>query len=114
MQFENRAPIVHRNDPETSAIAAEELGKSGRRDAQKTEVLRLVLKHPGLTSDELALHLEQVWDEARFVAARRLPDLKSDGHVEQGTIRVSEVGGRRCVTWWPTESGTRLIQELEG
>jgi hypothetical protein len=35
----------------------------------------------------------------RHMVARRLPDLKHDGLVEQGEMRTCKVTGRKAVTW---------------
>lgn len=92
--------LARRSDPGTSHEAAAEHVASGNNAAQRLAVLQWVRFAPGRTSDELA-HLMGV---SRHVTGRRLPDLERQGLVRRGEPRVSKVGGRRGLTWWPVDA----------
>lgn len=90
-----RNRIARATDPETSRLAADEITRSGARDAQAAEVLRRLREHPGSTSMELAgLGLD------RYAIARRLPELERLGLVRRGDARTCQTG-RLALTWWP-------------
>lgn len=93
--FENRAPIVGSKDPSTSAMAARELEESGARDSQKRDVYLACKSHPDRTSAELAVIARM----DRYMVARRLPDLRADGWVENPGKKVCLITGRMAVTW---------------
>ncbi len=93
--FANRELIAANVDPVTSHLAAADITHSGLRASQKRAVLNAVERFPGRTSAELA----DAADLDRYLVARRLPDLKHDGFVEQGEIRNCRVTGRKAVTW---------------
>jgi DNA-binding HxlR family transcriptional regulator len=94
--FPNCGPIAANADPATSHITGREITESGLRGRQKLGVLvalRSRINPP--TSAELA----QLMHMDRHMVARRLPDLKHDGLVEQGEMRTCNVTGRKAVTW---------------
>ena len=94
--FPNRQPIAASADPASSHIAAQQLTANGARGRQKRlvlDALRVFVKPP--TSAELA-HVAKL---DRHLVARRLPDLKADGFVEQRDMRTCTVTGHRAVTW---------------
>ena len=94
--FEDREVIVHRADPPTSALAAREITASGRRGAQKRMILDwLRLQTVPVTSAELA----RASSLDRHLVAKRLPDLRADGLVQQRDARLCGVTGRACITW---------------
>lgn len=87
----------HRNtDPPTSAEAEAEITADGTRENQAKRVLRLVERHNGYTSAELA----HIGDLDRHMVARRLPDLWQNGYVIKGAPRQCGISRRRAVTWW--------------
>lgn len=95
-------------DPDTSRQAAKFVVDSGTVAGQEAIMLRLVKDNPGKTSDELGeLAFKQTGNHKhdRFMAARRLAGLKNRGLVRQGDARISNVGGRRGVTWYAIEQG---------
>jgi hypothetical protein len=93
--FENKAPIVGSKDPVTSALAARELEESGARDSQKREVYFAVKQYPDRTSAELAV----ITGMDRYMLARRLPDLREDGWVENSGKKVCLMTGGLAFTW---------------
>lgn len=96
-----RGPIASTADPITSHESAERLTESGERDAQAEMVLGMVRTHPGLTSAELA----KQYGVDRYMVARRLPDLRADGFVRNGSMpRRCRVGKGSAVSWWPVEA----------
>jgi hypothetical protein len=38
--------------------------------------------------------------ESRYMPARRLPELESEGHVFRGQPRICKAHGGAAVTWW--------------
>ncbi len=93
--FENKAPIVGSKDPVTSAMAARELEDSGARDCQKRDVYLAVKRFPDRTSAELAV----ITGMDRYMLARRLPDLRVDGLIENPGKKICLKTGRLAVTW---------------
>jgi predicted HTH transcriptional regulator len=87
--------LSSRTDPPTSALAAADHDRTGRRETNRQRMLQAVRDCPSCTSDELGEHAEI----SRHEAARRLADLLHDGLVEQGPQRRSSICGRLCVTW---------------
>lgn len=89
--------LSHRNDPETSAMAAESVTQRGKRAAHVALIVAAVCSDPGKTSAELGeiVHLDRV------EAARRTSDAMADGLIEQGPKRTCTVCHSACVTWWP-------------
>ena len=90
-------PIAHRNDPETSSLAAEKSRKSGKTERDRQLILGALKRHPGSTSAELA----EILDIDRHIPGRRLPDLVKRGQVTQGMPRMCAACRNRSVTWWP-------------
>jgi len=101
------APVVHADDPSTSAEAAAEHTRSGRRDRHGRIVLGLVARYPGRTAIE-------IWqlataDEKRELkepqeVRRRCCDLLQAGLIVQGPRRVCTVRGTGMVVWRVVES----------
>jgi hypothetical protein len=89
-------PIARTTDPDSSRAAAEAITRSGERQRQTSEVLRLVREHPGRTS----LELTRFTDLDRYQVARRLPELEQGLRIRKGEIRACTVGNRPAVTWW--------------
>lgn len=95
------APRAANTDPETSHLAAERIKATGALGEQQRRVLELVRKFPGMTSAELAAHIDAVnWKDHRHMVARRLPEL-AGVHISRGEARACRVTGSKCVTWWP-------------
>jgi len=88
-------PIARRDDPETSKAAARDVTASGKRAKQAAECLSAVRMFPSSTSAELAVSAGL----DRYTAARRLPELRSRGLVENGPARLCRVTGRAAMTW---------------
>lgn len=87
-------------DPDTSHEAAAGHVASGANELQRAAVLAALVERPGMTSDEVAWAARM----GRHAAARRLPELERAGLVVRGAARVSAVGGRRGLTWYPAAS----------
>ena len=81
----------------TSHEAAREVEASGHAATQREACLRAVLGNPGRTSAEIAA--AEGFD--RYVAARRLPELRKMGFVKNGSARICKIQGRMSFTWWP-------------
>ncbi len=93
-----------RTDPDTSRIAADQAERSGLIGRQQHEVLALVRSHPGRTSAELGQLLGG--QDARFIVARRLPELERLGVVRRGDKRVCHAHGTMAGTWFATEGNS--------
>lgn len=96
----------HRNDPATSREAAEAHKASGRLGAQQQAVLQLVRQNNGSTSAELGA-VADLGPKARWIVARRLPELARAGEIRRGEARVCRVNGTRAVTWWWCASSSK-------
>jgi hypothetical protein len=92
------APKARATDPVTSHEAAEQAERSGLIGKQQAEVLELVRSHSGCTSAELGELLGG--HGARFIVARRLPELERLGKVRRGEKRTCRAHGTAAVTWW--------------
>lgn len=91
--------LSHRNDPETSFMAAERVAQRGKRAAHIALIVAAVCAEPGKTSAELA----ETVSLDRVEAARRTSDAMADGLIEQGPKRQCAVCHSTCVTWWPVK-----------
>lgn len=91
----SESPIAATRDPWTSHAAAREVTRSGARAIQQNVCLGAVRLWPGCTSAELARHIHS----DRWLAARRLPELRAAGLIKNGAARQCEVTGRMCLTW---------------
>lgn len=107
---ESFAPASRRTDPASSHLAEQEINKSGARQRQCDIVLWCVLRRNGATAKELAREAARrgIKDVDSYAFSRRLPDLEKKGLVQRGVLRECLVGGRRSVTWWPTDKGVSL------
>ncbi len=94
--FPNREPIAANADPASSHIAAREITESGLRGRQKREVLE-ALRACGMQRTSAEVAYDSKLD--RHMVARRLPDLREDGLVEQCEMHTCGVTGRKAVTW---------------
>jgi hypothetical protein len=92
----NRAPIAAKADPITSLLAAQNLTLSGARSAKKRRLVEFLrtCREP-LTS----LEISRALDLERHDVAKRLPDARRDGHLQNGPMRNCRVSGRLGVTW---------------
>ena len=88
---------TRRNDPHTSALAAEDVEASGAAQAQRNLCLAEVIKQPGKTAAEIA---HQTGLE-RHAPSRRLPELRDAGLVSNGRSRICAVTQRLSMTWFP-------------
>jgi len=93
--------LAHRNDPETSRLAAERHVESGANDSQCERVYNCLRNYLGCTSAELAEH----YGLDRTMVARRLPDLVKRKLARQGGKRLCTVTQSLSVTWWIAEGG---------
>lgn len=88
-------PIARNTDANTSHRAAAEITASGKRATQQHVMLRGVQAHPGKTSAELAV----ICGVDRYVAARRLPELRDAELVSNGESRRCSRTGKAAMTW---------------
>jgi predicted HTH transcriptional regulator len=79
-------PIVHSGDPQSSVIAAEQVTQSGWRASLKARVLETIVEHPGHTAGEIA----HILDLPSVDIRRRITDLKHDGVIWPGEMRLCE------------------------
>lgn len=91
--------LSHRNDPDTSSMAAERVTQRGQRAAHVALIVAAVCADPGKTSAELGESIQL----DRVEAARRTSDAMADGLIEQGPKRKCNVCHSTCVTWWPVQ-----------
>jgi hypothetical protein len=95
-KIRNDAPIAAKADPVTSLLAEENLTISGARSEKKKKLLEFLLSRgEPLTSFEISRAIG--WD--RHETAKRLPDARADGLVENGPIRECRITGRPALTW---------------
>lgn len=87
--------ITHRNDPQSSIIAAQHMEDSGKRSSHKMLVKSVIIAHPGCTAGEIADLCELSAVEVR----RRITDLKYDKAVWPGDIRVCSIEGTKQQTY---------------
>ncbi len=97
--FDDEPLPARRSDPETSKIAARTLIQTGSRDTQQAACLAALAAEDGLTSGEVGKVLGAGYN-ARYVAARRLPELERAGVVRKGQKRACTTNGNQMVTWW--------------
>jgi len=91
--------LARSTDPSTSHEAAEQLIQTGSASNQRNACLAVLRQQDGLTSAEVGQRLGGGYN-ARFVAARRLPDLQKLKLVHKGEARVCTANGTKAVTWW--------------
>lgn len=82
------------HDPASSKVAAHDMTATGRAKKQRAAVLRMVEETPGLTSAELA----ERHKADRHMLARRLPELRDAGVLEENRERYGAVGMLRTCT----------------
>lgn len=87
--------LARKTDPITSHEAADDLQSSGQHTSQKSLVYKALRMHPNLTSAELA----NACRLDRYLVARRLPDLKKDGHVIVVRHRKCMMTGKLAQVW---------------
>jgi glycerate-2-kinase len=91
--------LARRTDPDTShqaAITFVAVGKHARQMAEVLNTLRRInASGVVVTSAELASYMKT----DRYVTARRLPDLRKRGLVEQCHKTTCTVNGTAAVTW---------------
>jgi CRP-like cAMP-binding protein len=92
-------------DPATSHRAANRVEASRAAEAMRLRCFRVVCEQPGLTSAEVGSEL----GVDRYTPARRLPELRDDGLVRNGTVRSCNLVGSPCMTWYPTARGRRIV-----
>ena len=83
-------------DPATSHEAAIDVERSGIAQTQRRECLRIIQKHPGRTSAEIAA----LGGFNRHMPARRLPDLRKAGIVYNGSSRICKERGTKALVWY--------------
>ena len=91
-----RMATARRTDPGTSHEAAEMMNASGRANTQRRKVFDYVVENPGQTSGEITAGAGLA---DRYVASRRLPELRRLGFVVNGEARVCRVRGTKQITW---------------
>ena len=87
-------PRARKTDPESSHIAAKVYDDIF--NIQQEQVFEALSKHPDVTSHELA----KSENLDRYIVARRLPELRSQGRVTNGSIRKCNVTGNKAMTWF--------------
>lgn len=90
-------------DPVTSHEAALAMEASGIAAAHRHRCLAAVTATPGLTAAEIA---EAIGLE-RHEPSRRLPELRDQGLVSNGALRICRARGRRSLTWYPVGTEVR-------
>lgn len=94
-------------DPESSAMADAEHKATGKRERNLDRALRLIARHPGMTTRELAAL--DGW--CRYETARRCADLKRLGLATHSSQpRECHAGGRPAVAWMLTELGKAKVR----
>lgn len=94
--------LARTSDPITSHQAARDAERRGVAAAHRLLCLAQVTRHPGQTAAEIA----QGTGLERHAPSRRLPELRDDGLVVNGPIRICRVKGRRSLTWIPAQEAT--------
>lgn len=93
--MEIRTPASRRTDPETSALAEEEINASGSRKSQQELVFRLVDQRPGHTAQELAQHTHL----DRYQIQKRLSEM-TGLKIRRGDAKKCSVTDRKASTWY--------------
>ena len=88
--------LARNTDPISSHLAAADVEKSGKADAQRVQCLEAVRRYAGQTARELS----KKTGLDRYMLNRRLPELAKAGKVQRGDIRPCGAGGRPSLTWW--------------
>jgi CRP-like cAMP-binding protein len=70
---------------------------SGIAAAHRHRCLAAVEANPGLTAAEIA----QAVGLERHEPSRRLPELRDQGLIINGDLRICRARGRRSLTWYP-------------
>jgi CRP-like cAMP-binding protein len=105
-----KAAAIHTaraSDPDTSHAAARLSSVSERRRSQLRLVLEAVRVAPGMTSAEYGAFLGM----DRYAVARRLPELRLAGLVDNGPdithprTKICSRTGHSALIWNPTEKG---------
>jgi CRP-like cAMP-binding protein len=98
LDFSRPPARAHRDDPVTSRQAAARMNCSGRASKQRARVFAMIEATPGKTTAELA----EIHGTDRALVARRCPELRERGLVENRDARLCSVNGTNAMTWWPT------------
>lgn len=103
--------LSHRNDPDTSRMAAERSTRSGKRQAGVDRIVAAVREHPGATRAELA----KITGMDPTEAGRRCPDAREHDLIHNPTDAHGEPIKRRCgvagtpaITWLPGPRPKRM------
>ena len=104
MSLFNAHARARRIDPATSHVAAAVVERSGRAECQRATCLQAVRAKPGMTAGEIDQWCGFL---GRYVAGRRMPELRENGMVTAGAARVCSVRGSRMQTWHPTVAAVR-------
>src|SRR3989304_5022780 len=94
---------ARKTDPWTSHEAAR--NAEGTAHAQQAKCFEMVRLYPGSTSAEVAYHAGL----DRYAAARRLPELRREGLVWNGSARICRIQGTKAIIWNPTSGPGRLF-----
>ena len=81
--FPNYQPLAASADPDSSRVASEQLSLSGKRDAQKREVLKALRFQNDHHFLPTSRELSERSGIDRHVCGRRMSDLERDGFVER-------------------------------
>ncbi len=86
-------PLAHKDDPESSHLAAEGMARSGRLSANQARVLEVLTEHGGLagmTAEEINEFVD--FEQGVFEVRRRCSDLKDP----KLNLIVRDSGSRAC------------------
>jgi DNA-binding MarR family transcriptional regulator len=96
LDFSRPPARAHRDDPVTSRQAAARVNTSGKAKAQREQVYGLIVQSPGRTTAELA----EIHGVDRAMVARRCPELRERGLVENREPRICRVNQTMALEWW--------------
>lgn len=98
--FSTPATLARPSHPQTSRDAAAQMIETGRLAEHERVALSLVRLHPGMTGGEL----DEIAGAKKREVSKRLAGLTEKKQIRRGDkheVRVCEVGGNNCATWWP-------------
>lgn len=106
-------PRAAKRDPETSHRVGEQLEKSGAlSDSRYYTLVALRIWEGWHSTPPTSRELADGNARLRTEYARRLPELREMGFVEQRPARVCRDGGRPSMTWAVTEAGRRVLNTI--